>query len=161
MTEIPADPTAARRSAAPSASNSARPPIDDAAWGVPSGEESRWPPVVAVVIAIGLQIVLPTTLIHGLGPRWLIPAFEGVLLVALLIANPHRMDRAESNLRLLSLSMIAVITLANVVALGELIRALLDSHVAGGRALVFASVPIWITNVIAFGLWYWSSIAAV
>jgi uncharacterized membrane protein len=107
------------------------------------------------VVAIGLQVVLPTTLIQGLGPRWLIPAFEGVLLVALLVANPHRVDRGESNLRLLSLAMIAVITAANVVALGELIRALLDSQVAGGRVLVFASVPIWLTNVIAFGLWYW------
>ena len=155
MTEVPTDPTAARQGDTPPASKVARPSIDDSAWGVPSGEESRWPPVLAVVVAIGLQVVLPTTLIHGLGPRWLVPAFEGVLLVALLIANPHRVDRAESNLRLLSLAMIAVITLANVVALGELIRALLDSHVSGGRALVFASVPIWITNVIVFGLWYW------
>jgi uncharacterized membrane protein len=133
----------------------ARPPIDEAAWGVPSTGESRWPPVVAVVVAIGLQVVLPTTLIQGLGPRWLIPAFEGVLLVALLVANPHRVDRGESNLRLLSLAMIAVITAANVVAPVELIRALLDSQVAGGRVLVVASVPIWLTNVIAFGLWYW------
>jgi len=155
MTEIPAKPTAAGHGNALPASSAARPPIGDAAWGVPSGEESRWPPVVAVMIAIGLQVVLPTTLIHGLGPRWLVPAFECVLLVALLIANPHRVDRAESNLRLLSLAMIAVITVANVVALGELIRALLDSHVSGGRALVFASVPVWITNVIVFGLWYW------
>jgi uncharacterized membrane protein len=155
MTQIPTEPTGAGPGDTPPSSMLARPPIADAAWGVPSGEESRWPPVVAVLIAIGLQVVLPTTLIHGLGPRWLVPALEGVLLVALLIANPHRLDRAESNLRLLSIAMIAVITVANVVALGELIRALLDSKVPGGRALVFASVPIWITNVIAFGLWYW------
>ena len=51
--------------------------------------------------------------------------------------------------------MIAVITIANVLALGELIRALLDHTTAEGRTLVFASVPIWLTNVIAFGLWYW------
>ena len=133
----------------------AGPSIDEPAWGVPSTGESRWPPVLAVVVAIGLQIVLPTTVIRGLGPRWLIPALEGILLVAILIADPHRVDRTQSNLRLLSLAMIAVITIANVVTLGELIGSLLDSHVTGGRALVFASVPIWITNVIAFGLWYW------
>jgi uncharacterized membrane protein len=161
MTEIPTEPTGAGPKDTRPSSMAARAALDDAAWGVPSGEESRWPPVVAVVIAIGLQVVLPFTLIQGLGPRWLVPTFEGVLLVALLIGNPHRVDRAESNLRLLSLAVIAVITIANVVALGELIRALLDSHVSfnshvsGGRALVFASVPIWITNVIAFGLWYW------
>jgi uncharacterized membrane protein len=155
MTEIPTDPTGAGPEETPPPAMAARAPIDDAAWGVPSGEESRWPPVVAVVIAIGLQVVLPFTLIQGLGPRWLVPAFEGVLLVALLVTDPHRLDRAESNLRLLSLAMIAVITVVNVVALGQLIRALLDSTVTGGRALVFASVPIWITLVIAFGLWYW------
>ena len=128
---------------------------DRAAWGEVATGESRWPPVLAVVVAIALQVVLPTSLIQGLGPRWLIPAVEGVLLVALLITNPHQVDRAESNLRLLSLAMIAVITVANVVALGELIRALLDHTTAPGRTLVFASVPIWLTNVIAFGLWYW------
>jgi uncharacterized membrane protein len=128
---------------------------DRAAWGEVATGESRWPPVLAVVVAIALQVVLPTSLIQGLGPRWLIPAVEGVLLVALLITNPHQVDRAESNLRLLSLAMIAVITVANVVALGELIRALLDHTTAAGRTLVFASVPIWLTNVIAFGLWYW------
>jgi uncharacterized membrane protein len=128
---------------------------DRAAWGEVATSGSRWPPVAAVLVAIALQVVLPPSLIQGLGPRWLIPAVEGVLLVALLITNPHQVDRAESNLRLLSLAMIAVITVANVVALGELIRALLDHTTVPGRTLVFASVPIWITNVIAFGLWYW------
>ena len=153
MSESPSEPSPPPRST--HLRPPARPSIDAAAWGEPSTGESRWPPLLAVVVAIGLQIVLPTTVIRGLGPRWLIPVLEGILLVALLIADPHRVDRTESNLRLLSLAMIAVITVANVVTLGELIRSLLDSHVAGGRALVFASVPIWITNVIAFGLWYW------
>jgi len=110
---------------------------------------------VAVLVAIGLQIVLPERLIEGLGPRWLIPVLEGVLLAALLITNPHRHGREESALRWLSLAMIAVITVANLVALGELIRSLLVYTSTGGRTLVYASVPIWITNVIVFGLWYW------
>jgi uncharacterized membrane protein len=125
------------------------------AWGVPSNSEPRWPAALAIVLAIGLQVVLPERVIQGLGPRWFIPALEAVLLGALLIANPHRLDREESALRWLSLALIALITLANLVALGELIRALLIHSSTEGRALVFASVPIWLTNVIAFGLWYW------
>ncbi len=120
-----------------------------------SKSEHRWPASVAVVVAIVLQIVLPNRVTEGLGPRWLIPVLEGVLLLALLVANPGHIDRESSLLRGMSLILIALITLANVVALGELVNALLEHTTAGGRSLVFASVPIWLTNVIAFGLWYW------
>ena len=50
-----------------------------------------------------------------------------------------------------------LITVANMVSLIDFIHALLyqsGGH-AGGRSLVYASVPIWLTNVIVFGLWYW------
>ena len=128
---------------------------DRVAWGVPSQSEHRWPASLAVVVAIALQVVLPQTVIRGLGPRWLLPVLEGVLLAALIVANPGRINRESSVLRGMSIVLIAIITAANVVALGELIRALLDHTTAGGRSLVFASVPIWLTNVIVFGLWYW------
>ena len=133
---------------------------DRVAWGVSSHSEHRWPASLAVLVAIALQLVLPNRVTQGLGPRWLIPALEAALLVALVIANPVRINRESSVLRGLSLLLIAIITLANVVALGELVRALLDpatvrGHVLGGRSLVYASVPIWLTNVIVFGLWYW------
>ena len=42
-----------------------------------------------------------------------------------------------------------------MIALAELVNALLSSTKAGGRPLIFASIPIWLTNVIVFGLWYW------
>jgi uncharacterized membrane protein len=128
---------------------------DSVAWGVPTESEPRWPAIVAVVVAIALQLVLPERVVEVLGPRWLIPGLEAALLVALVVTNPHRRDREESALRWLSLALIALITLANMVSLGELIRALLANSATGGRELVYASVPIWLTNVIAFGLWYW------
>jgi hypothetical protein len=84
----------------------------------------------------------------------LIPALEGALLLALLIANPGRISKEESRLRIVGVGLIALITVANVVSLTELIHALLYGSKAGGRPLVYASVPIWLTNVIVFGLWY-------
>jgi uncharacterized membrane protein len=51
--------------------------------------------------------------------------------------------------------LIALITIANVVSLTELIHSLLYVPKTAGRPLVYASVPIWLTNVIVFGLWYW------
>jgi uncharacterized membrane protein len=130
---------------------------DEVAWGVQSHGESRWPALVAVVAAMALQLVLPQDVLQGLGNRALIPSLEGGLLVVLLIANPGRISEEESRLRIVGVTLIAVITIVNVVSLLELIHALLypsGSH-TGGRSLVYASVPIWLTNVTVFGLWYW------
>jgi uncharacterized membrane protein len=104
---------------------------------------------------MALQLVLPEILIRGLGNRALIPSLEGLLLVVLLVANPGHISKEESRLRIVGLALIAMISIANVVSLIELIHALLYGSRAGGRPIVYASVPIWLTNVIVFGLWYW------
>ena len=132
-----------------------RPKDDQVAWGVRSHGEPRWPELLAVLAAIALQLVLPDTLVRDLGNRALIPSLEGGLLLVLLIANPGRISAEESRLRMVGLALIALITVANVVSLVELIHALLYGSRAGGRPLVYASVPIWLTNVIVFGLWFW------
>jgi uncharacterized membrane protein len=111
-----------------------------------------------VVEAIALYLVLPSRLINGLGPRWLVPALEGVLLAVLLIVSPRRISRESIHLRTLAIVVIAFVNLANVVSLGELVNELVAAHPhtePGGRALIYASVPIWITNVLVFSLWYW------
>jgi len=128
---------------------------DEVAWGIQSHGEPRWPALLAVVAAMALQLVLPQSLIRGLGNRALIPALEGLLLVVLLIANPGHISKEESRLRVVGVALIALISIANLVSLVELIHALLYGSRAGGRPLVYASVPIWLTNVIVFGLWYW------
>ncbi len=132
-----------------------RPKDDQVAWGIRSHDEPRWPEILAILAAIALQLLLPDRLIQGLGNRALIPSLEGGLLLVLLIANPGRISKEESRLRMVGLALIALITVANMVSLIELIHALLYGSRAGGRPLVYASVPIWLTNVIAFGLWFW------
>jgi len=129
---------------------------DDVAWGIESQREARWPALLAVVASVALQLVLPDSLIRGLGYRGLIPSLEGALMVVLLIANPVHISKEQSRLRYVGIALIALITAANVVSLTELIHALLyGTTKAGGRPIVYASVPIWLTNVIVFGLWYW------
>jgi len=128
---------------------------DTVAWGIASHGEARWPALLAVLGAMALQLVLPDTVIRGLGNRALIPALEGALMAVLLIANPGRISKEESRLRIVGVALIALITVANVVSLTELIHALLYGAKTAGRPLVYASVPIWLTNVIVFGLWYW------
>ena len=61
-----------------------------------------------------------------------------------------------ARLRAVAIALVAFVNLANLVSLIELVRELLAAHphAASGRALVFASVPVWITNVLVFA-WYW------
>jgi uncharacterized membrane protein len=86
-----------------------------------------------------------------------VPALEGVLLSVLLFVSPRRVSRESVRLRSLAIGLIAFVNLANLVSLVELIHALLfhGSKGPGGRDLIYASVPVWITNVLVFALWYW------
>ncbi|HEY5023733.1 MAG TPA: hypothetical protein VII76_02040 [Acidimicrobiales bacterium] len=131
---------------------------DGAEWGERAQSEPRWPATLAVAASIALYFALPDELISGLGPRWLIPALEGVLGASLLIANP-RLTRESRRLRPVAIALIAFVNLANVVSLGELVHKLLsvtNGHSAlDGRTLIYSSVPVWVTNVLVFALWYW------
>jgi len=126
-----------------------------AEWGERSRGEPRWPASIAVLIAIGLQVVLPERIV--LGPRWLLPTLEGALGLALLVTSPRRRGRESNRLRAVSIGLIALINAANLVSLGYLVNDLLfpRSTAVSGRVLVYASVPIWLTNMIVFALWYW------
>ena len=129
---------------------------DDAvAWGIESPGEPRWPALAAVLAAIALQLVLPDSLIHGLGYRVVIPSAEGALIVVLLVANPGHISVEQRRLRIVGVALIALITAVNVISLIELIHALLYDAGTAGRPLVYGSVPIWLTNIIVFALWYW------
>jgi uncharacterized membrane protein len=127
----------------------------EAAWGEQSQSVRRWSASLAVLAAIVLYLVLPDRLIVWLGPRWLIPVLEGVLAIVILIVSPRRISQGARDVRVAAIALISVINLANVVSLVELIHTLLYSSRIGGRVLVYASVPVWLTNVIVFALWFW------
>ncbi|GAC1381207.1 MAG: hypothetical protein NVSMB4_09820 [Acidimicrobiales bacterium] len=126
---------------------------DEALFGYPSEGESRWPSAAAVLAAVVLQVILPGRL--TVGPRWVVPALEVLLVVGLMIANPTRLTRKSRDMRVFSVGLIALISLANAVSLGLLIRLLANGTKANGKELILAAVGIWLTQVIVFGLWYW------
>ena len=130
-----------------------RPIEDEAAWGCVSPGESRIPAALALVAALLLHVALPHRL--RIGPVWLIPGLELALLVPLIIANPSKLHRESRNLRALSITLIALVSAANVASLSLLVHRLLRGGKAGGRPLIYSAIAIWLTNVIVFGLWYW------
>lgn len=128
--------------------------LHTAAWRRPTAGEGRWPSVVAIVVAIALQLGLPDRL--SLQPRWLLPAIEVALLAALIWANPVRMVRAHPVLRGLGLGLVITMTVANAGSAALLIDRLLSGRASSSPVgLVGSGAAIYATNIIAFGLWYW------
>ena len=77
------------------------------------------PPAVAVLVAVALYAALPEPLV--LGPRFLIPAVEVALLVALIATNPWRLTRQTRWSRWASLALTALVVATNLVTLGLLV----------------------------------------
>jgi hypothetical protein len=115
--------------------------------------EPFWEAQLVVAVTVLLYLALPDRL--TLGPRWLVPALEGGLLVALVISTPYRHHTQSPTKRRLSVGLIALVTATNVASEALLIHYLVEGGGAGGRALIMSAAQIWLTNVGVFGLWFW------
>lgn len=132
-----------------------------------AASEPRWQAAAAVVAGLALYVTLPERLTYG--PNWLLPLLEVALLPPLLFAMDHHTPRESRWERILqlalseespvqrvsSIALIALINAANVASLVLLADNLLHGRINNGRQLIFASIQIWLTNVIVFALWYW------
>lgn len=121
------------------------------------GQEPYWPAACAVLVAMGLHLILPEPL--TLGPAWLVPALEALVLVPLAVAVPHRHPDERRWARPAALSLNGLVSLANAMALQRLVVRLLAAPGTGdgttGRELLLSALVIWFTNVLIFALWYW------
>jgi hypothetical protein len=125
------------------------------AWCRVTRGEIRWPVTITVAAAIALQVAVPGRLVL-VTPSWVLPAVQGAMLLALVAANPHRIDRQSTLLRSLSLFLAALLTLANIWSVARLATEITQGTLGGtpGELLVTGGA-IWLTNVVVFGLWYW------
>jgi uncharacterized membrane protein len=118
--------------------------------------EPRWPSALAVLAAVGLYATLPDKLVPG--PSWVryvVPVLFLAVLIPLAVTAPHRHVEESGARRRAAMTLTALITLANVIALTFLVHQLIYVSGVGGRALLYGAFDIWATNVIAFALWYW------
>lgn len=116
--------------------------------------EHRWPMAVAVLTAAVLHALLPEELRLQQSP-WL-PWVAFVLLGVLIIGDPGRINRVRTWSRVTTDVLIGFITLANSYAAVMLVVGIVDNaSFETPRELLFAGGAVWITNVIAFALWFW------
>ena len=125
--------------------------------GEPALAEPRWPMALAVVVAGVLRGVLPPQLRNG-DARWLFLVIVVALLAVLVVGDPGRIDRDLPWLRISTDVLIGVITLANADAAVRLVIAIIKTSpfTNDAKTLLASGGAIWLTNVIAFGLWYWA-----
>jgi hypothetical protein len=126
------------------------------AWRRRTRGERRWPVTASVAVAIVLQLQLSDSLNRPL-PHYLLPGLEIALGIGLYIANPVRIERRGPAIRAASIALILLITAANAVSAVLLVRAIIEAlpNTSTAGPLFASGASIWVTNVIAFGLWYW------
>ena len=111
---------------------------------------------LAVLAAGGLRAVLPPALRNG-DTRWAFVAVVVVLLGILVIGDPGRIDRDSTWLRIMTGTLIGLISAVNATAAVRLVAGIIGAakFSTDANVLLGSGGAIWLSNVITFGLWYW------
>jgi hypothetical protein len=117
--------------------------------------EARWPMAFAVVAVIIMTLLLPRELVAR--PRWGVPLVEGLLLLAVIVADPGKIDLISKRARGLSITLIALLVATTLWCTTQLIVELIHGGPAtqSGGALLAAGGIVWLSNCLSFGLLYW------
>jgi len=115
--------------------------------------EYRWPAALAVLVAVGIQLLLPEAVSPQV--RWVLPVLELAFLVLLVAADPIRISRRTAFARRAGLACAAVVSVANAWSVALLVHAIVSGTSGGAASLLLSGAGVWLTNVIAFALWFW------
>jgi hypothetical protein len=122
-----------------------------------AGQGERWWPVALAIIVVALlHVILPAR--YRVQPVWVVPAVLLALLAVLIAGDPGRIDRQKTWLRVVTGLVIAFITLANLFAAIRLVVDILTNNKLFAKSpagLLATGAVMWVTNVVAFALWYW------
>jgi len=113
-----------------------------------------WHVQVAVLGALGLQLLLPDKFVAG--PRFFLVFAEAVLLLTLVLTTPQLPVFESLARRINAVGLIALVGAGNVYALARVAGDLLaGGRISNGRELILAAINIYLTNVIIFGMLFW------
>lgn len=119
----------------------------------PIKNKELWHAQLVLLLAVILQFTIPRSL--RIGSRDIIAIIELILIGCVGITAPKRHISFQTFNRTIAALLIAVVSLANITSLVLVINGLLNGTDVAGKNLVTAAFAIFITNIIAFGLWYW------
>lgn len=123
-------------------------------WLRPGNPESVLPVVLAIVAAMALQVAIPKT--YTVVPRWPLLVLEALLLIALLVINPRVIENRKKVGRYVTWGLLAAITADNTLSAAVLDVRIISGEVSNQVAVLLGSgAAIFVTNIIAFGIWYW------
>ncbi len=123
-------------------------------WLRAGDPESALPVLFAVLSAMALQVAIPKS--YTLVPRWPLLVMEGLLLVVLLVINPLTVTRRTRLGRYATWVLLAAITVDNTLSAIVLDVRIISGEVSNKAEILLGSgAAIFVTNIIAFGIWYW------
>jgi hypothetical protein len=110
---------------------------------------------VTLVVAMSIPLLLPAR--FSLGPKWLVPAVDALLVIALVLADPGLIDRRTRIVRVISMAIVTVLVVdaAGVTArlIGDLIEGGPETNSAAD--LLRVGFLVWLYTIIAFAFLYW------
>jgi hypothetical protein len=123
-------------------------------WLRPGDPESRLPVLTALIVAITLQLLISKA--YTLVPRWPLITAEVLLLAVLVVLNPIRLTRSTLLGKYATWVLLGAITVDNTLSAIVLNASIISGDVSNDAALLLGSgAAIFVTNIIAFGIWYW------
>ncbi len=123
------------------------------AWLRATAGEKRYLIELSMLVLIGLQFAIPAG--FALPPRFLAPAVEVALLLAIIAMHRGTSARRTPTIRIAAQVLLGLVTATNTIALGLLVHDIVTgAHIAASK-LLLGGAEIWLTNLGVFGIWLW------
>ena len=110
---------------------------------------------ITLVVAMALPFALPgeATIL----PKWFYPIIEALLLVAVIIADPGRIDRRTTIVRVISIGLVVILVAGSTGATVRLIADLIEGgpETSSAAGLLRVGALVWIYSIISFTFLYW------
>ncbi|MFZ2044485.1 MAG: hypothetical protein WAV12_10875 [Trebonia sp.] len=119
------------------------------------GAEKRWVLAAALGLAMIVLLLLPAR--FSVGPNWIVPVIEVLLLAAIFITERHPGDRRPAVVRGLSYALVLILVADAVFVTIRLVTDLVEGGPETNSAADLLSVGsgVWIYTIIAFTFLYW------